>query len=328
MSDLLYPPVHAGIDLETLPPVMRVGGKGVGLYWLAAQGFPTPQTWSLETSFFDQALRETGRVPALEKLQQALQKLQGAAWAEMQQGMMTIEDTRQKIVDALGTMEIFNAVAAALVDLPLEHEFWAVRSSATAEDHPQHSFAGQFLTLLSVPRTRLWDSVRQVWASTFNKSALMYCLQKRVLLPQMGVLLQPIAPVTARDRSGVAFSHSPVPTIPGVLIQVAFGLGETVVQGYGGDLYGIEGEQVRVQAMPVEQITISNENGGTRRVSAPREACFTEQEARYLAVLIKDIAARWKSVVDVEFIWRANDNAPQFVQVRSTMSQSSANNPA
>ncbi len=328
LSSLLCTPIHAGTDLETLPPVIKVGGKGHGLYWLAAQGFPAPHTWGLETSFFDQALRETGRTSTLAKLQQALHNLQGAAWVEMQQGMMTIEGTRQKVVDALVTMDIFNTVAAALVDLPFEHEFWAVRSSATIEDHPQHSFAGQFLSLLSVPRTELWYSVRKVWASTYNKPALMYCLQKRIPLPQMGVLLQPIVPVTARDRSGVAFSHSPVPTIPGVLIQVAFGLGETVVQGYGGDIYGVEGNQVRVQAMPVEQITISNQKGGTRRVPAPKEACFTEREARYLAALVKDVATRRKGAVDVEFIWRADDKAPQLVQVRSTMSQSSATNPA
>ena len=83
----------------------------------------------------------------------------------------------------------------------------------------------------------------KVWASNYSREALLYCAQVASPVPRMAVVLQPMEPLTARDRSGVAFSHSPAPSMPGVLIQASFGSGQVVVGGRGGDLYGVQGKK-------------------------------------------------------------------------------------
>jgi hypothetical protein len=122
--------------------------------------------------------------------------------------------------------------------------------------------------------------------------------------------------MTARDRSGVAFSNSPVPTFPGVLIQATFGAGQVVVDGYGGDLYGVQQGQVQIQPMPPDQIQVTEPMGFMTPWSPPSGLALTENEARELAALVLEVAAKWGGPVNVEFVWRA-DEGPQLVQVRS-----------
>ena len=293
----------------------QVGGKGYGLYWLAAHGFPAPPTWVLSTAAFDLAVDQMGLQTALEGVERALGRGRGN-WAATRQALETLKTLRSAVVDGLRQAPLPDPVGAALAELPLEPTMWAVRSSATTEDSPRHSFAGQFLSLLAVPGgPPLWKGVRQVWASAFSERALTYCAQNRLPLPRMAVVLQPMSPITSRDRSGVALSHSPIETLPGVLIQATFGTGEVVVAGYGGDLYSVQGDQVRIQPMPPPDIRITATEGGTKPQPLPDALPLSEQEARELAELVRAVADRWGGPVDVEFVWRAGAS-PTLVQVR------------
>jgi pyruvate,water dikinase len=299
-----------------VPPVEMVGGKGWGLYWLAANGFPTPPTWVLSTAAFDMVVQRAGLAAAIAEVERALTGL-AADWATAQQALEALEPRRTELAEALRQTEMPDRVGAAFADLPLASEQWAVRSSATVEDDPHHSFAGQFLSLLSVPKgIALWNVVRRVWASAFRREALMYCAQHTTPLPRMAVVLQPMEPVTARDRSGVAFSHSPVEMLPGVLVQVAFGTGQVVVDGYGGDIYSVQGEQVQIQPMPPSEIRVTDIMGYTVPQPLPPGLVFTEEEVQGLARLALAVAERWGGPVNVEFVWRV-DEGPTLVQVRS-----------
>jgi len=315
MRRMLFVPWEEG-DGRSVPPVDEVGGKGRGLYWLAANSFPVPPTWVLSTMAFDMVVERAGLMDDIVEIGRAIAEI-GDDWAAAQQALEGLEPRRARVVDALRQAAMPDRVGAALSDLPLAPAQWAVRSSATVEDAPQHTFAGQFLSLLSVPKgMRVWDGVRRVWASNFGREPLMYCAQNRVSLPRMAVILQPMEPITARDRSGVAFSHSPVETLPGVLIQAAFGTGQVVVGGYGGDLYSVQGERVQVQPMPPAQIRVTDPEGDTVPRSSPSGLTLTEREARELAGLVLAVAKRWGRPVNVEFVWRAGGE-PELVQVRS-----------
>jgi phosphoenolpyruvate synthase/pyruvate phosphate dikinase len=303
-------------DERPLPPVEMVGGKGWGLYWLAANGFPTPPTWVLSTAAFDMVVQRARLTAAIAEVGRALAGL-ADDWATAQQALEALEPRRAAVAEALRQTEMPDRVGAALADLPLAPEQWAVRSSATVEDDPHHSFAGQFLSLLSVPKgIALWDAIREVWDSTFGREALMYCAQHTAPLPRMAVVLQPMEPVTARDRSGVAFSHSPVEMLPGVLVQVAFGTGQVVVDGYGGDIYSVQGEQVQIQPMPPSEIRVTDIMGYTVPQPLPPGLVFTEEEVQELARLALAVAERWGGPVNVEFVWRVGEG-PTLVQVRS-----------
>jgi len=314
MTKILFAPMDRN-KKQSLPPVAAVGGKGHSLYWLAINDFSAPPTWVLSTAAFDLTVQEAGLAETIAEMEQVITGLNND-WAAAQRALEDLEPKRSAVVDALRQAEMTNRVGAALTDLPLKPTWWAVRSSATVEDNAHYSFAGQFLSRLFVPRGKaFWDAVREVWASNFGREVLLYCALHRAPQPRMAVILQPMSPITARDRSGVAFSHSPVPTMPGVLIQATFGTGQIVVQGYGGDLYSVEGAEVKSQPMPPPHILVTGPGGGTVTESPPAGLAFTEEEARELADLVLAVAERWDGPVNVEFVWRKGDS-PVLVQAR------------
>lgn len=317
MDKYFYTPYDAA-ERGVLPPVESVGGKALGLYWLAWQKFPVPPTWTLATNLFDMALERAGVATLAQRLWKTVLRSEHD-WNTTQHTLDTLELDRQRIIEALGSLNWFDRVAMAVSALPRDAEQWAVRSSATVEDGPKQSFAGQFSSFLSVPNDlhRLWDAIRKVWMSTFERHVFMYCVQNKTSMPRMAVVLQPMKPITAADRSGVAFSHSPVPTLPGVLIQVAAGSGETVVAGYGGDLYAIHEGKLTYQALPLPHMQVSGEAGGTvKRPLLEHKPPLTHEEAQLMADLLLRISARWGGPVDVEFIWRAAEAEPTIVQIR------------
>ncbi len=317
MEKYFYTPYDPN-DRGVLPPVEAVGGKALGLYWLAWQKFPVPPTWTLSTALFEMALERAGVAPLAQRIWKTILRAD-TDWQTAQRALDALEPERQRIIEALGSLNWFDRAAMAVSSLPRDAEQWAVRSSATVEDNAAQSFAGQFSSFLSVSNDlhQLWDAIRKVWLSTFERQVFMYCVQHKTSIPRMAVVLQPMRPITAADRSGVAFSHSPVPTLPGVLIQVAPGSAETVVAGYGGDLYAVHEGKVTVQELPLPHMQVTSEAGGTVKRPVVREgALFSEEQVRQLADLLLRISARWGGPVDVEFIWRAGEVEPTFVQIR------------
>ena len=105
----------------------------------------------------------------------------------------------------------------------------AVRSSAVGEDGADASFAGQHATKLNVTTASLGDAVRAVWASARSESAMAYRVRRHLpAQPKMGVVVQVlIEPVCA----GVLFTRNPMTGADERVIEAAWGLGETVVNG-------------------------------------------------------------------------------------------------
>jgi len=89
----------------------------------------------------------------------------------------------------------------------LEGEYFAVRSSANAEDGTNHSFAGMFDTFLYVKRTEVFDRVRQVFESAENERVLHYMNAQNIdSTLQMAVIIQEMVNASV---SGVAFGEHP-----------------------------------------------------------------------------------------------------------------------
>ncbi len=317
LRSFLYEPLRAGTDEEDIPSVLDVGGKGRGLYWLAAHDFPAPPTWVLSTGLFDIAIEELALESLIANIWVTMREIDHTDWAAVQRILDVLEPQRLKIIDALAQISNFGRASLSMSALPQDVTHWAVRSSATVEDNPRFSFAGQFLSLLYVPKgAAMWDAIRRVWTSTFSREVLAYCAQNATPLPRMAVVLQPMASVKAEDRSGVAFSHSPVPSLPGVLIQASYGTGQVVVSGRGGDLFSVEGEYVRPRRMPPDQIMVTGPDGGVVAQTPPSKRALSDAEAVELARLVSAISEQWGGPVNVEFIWRAGQY-PLIVQARS-----------
>jgi pyruvate,water dikinase len=121
------------------------------------------------------------------------------------------------------------AVEMLLVSPAVPRARLAVRSSAVGEDAADASFAGQHATRLNVIREQLLEAVRVVWQSARTESARAYRVRNGLPLePRMGVVVQALVePVAA----GVLFTRNPITGADERLIEAAWGLGESVVNG-------------------------------------------------------------------------------------------------
>jgi len=134
MTEMLFSPWEAGTD-RPLPSVEVVGGKGYGLYWLAAHGFPTPPTWVLSTEAFALAVQRMELEEVIAALEQPL-IASGGDWARIQQTLDDLEPRRQEVMERLAQSVLPEPVGRVLEKLVLMPTQWAVRSSATVEDRP------------------------------------------------------------------------------------------------------------------------------------------------------------------------------------------------
>jgi rifampicin phosphotransferase len=144
--------------------------------------------------------------------------------------------------DALGAAadELPPAVRVALPAVPdlLGPGPWAVRSSGTAEDSEQASFAGQFETVLDVDAGGLADAVLRCWRSRLNDRVKAYGGDRG--LGSMAVLIQPMIPAEA---AGVAFTTDPVSGHHRTVIEAVEGLGERLVSGAATpERWAVEGD--------------------------------------------------------------------------------------
>ncbi|HKZ34450.1 MAG TPA: phosphoenolpyruvate synthase, partial [Patescibacteria group bacterium] len=130
-------------------------------------------------------------------------------------------DVARSIIDAY--MKLSSVFSDALV---------AVRSSATAEDLPDASFAGQQETFLNVKgESNVVQAVRQCWASLFEERALFYREQHHFDHFKVGIAV-PVQKMVQSDVSGVMFTINPTTNDKShLIIESVYGLGETIVQG-------------------------------------------------------------------------------------------------
>jgi pyruvate,water dikinase len=177
----LYTLTFSEVDAARLPDV---GGKGANLGELTGAGFPVPPGFCVTTAAYRDFVRTSGELDAL---LDALDLL-------THEDLGTIAALGGRIREHLGALAmpagIRSAVLAAWQELGTGHAY-AVRSSATAEDLPSASFAGQQDTFLNVRgEEQLLEAVRRCWASLSN----------RPILPPLGGLHRWLNP--ARPRGG------------------------------------------------------------------------------------------------------------------------------
>ncbi|MBB5953559.1 pyruvate,water dikinase [Saccharothrix tamanrassetensis] len=179
-----------GADLAT------VGGKGASLARLVRAGLPVPGGFHVTTH----------------------------AYRVFAHGLDTGDPTAAGFAAKEMPREIADAILVALPDAPL-----AVRSSATAEDLPDLSFAGQHDTFLDVRGEDVLDAVKRCWASLWTERAVDYRARNGITDTAMAVVVQELVPA---DAAGVLFTANPVTGARDeTVVNAAPGLGEALVGG-------------------------------------------------------------------------------------------------
>jgi rifampicin phosphotransferase len=218
-------PLVIDLNQAGLAPLRLVGGKALNLGRLLAAGFPVPAGFCLTTEAYGRA------VPA--ELADLASQLDAAAQAPMQGERA--QRARALIGSSPVPPEVEAALRAAYAGLgagPGEEPAVAVRSSATAEDLPFASFAGQQDSFLDVVGAEaLIDAVRRCWASLWSGRAVGYRSANGVSHRDVGlavVVQQQIHAATA----GVLFTANPVTgTRTETVIDASRGAGQAVVSG-------------------------------------------------------------------------------------------------
>jgi pyruvate,water dikinase len=204
------------------------GGKGANLGAMTGAGLPVPPGFVLTVDayqrFYDS--NELGTRIGRELANLDVDDPAALARASVALHALIMDGTMPQELDA-AVFEAYGTLAAP----PAARPRVAVRSSATAEDTAQFSFAGMFESFLNVDGDRaLTTAIKQCWASTFGARVLFYRI-KQGLPAEM-----PVAVVVQRmidaDKSGVMFTCDPsTGDTSRIVIEAAWGLGEAVVQG-------------------------------------------------------------------------------------------------
>jgi pyruvate,water dikinase len=207
-----------------------VGGKGANLGELTRAGFPVPPGYIITATAYFDYLKKTD---LSEKIKKLLQDLDYEDTKELQKR----GEEAQKLVLATPLpeelkKEIISGYHKLKEDTHTENLYVAVRSSATAEDLADASFAGQQATFLSViGEEMLLTSVLKCWASLFEARAIYYRNDKGFDQLEVGIAV-PVQKMGDFEAAGVMFTIDPTSNdYEHVSIEAAYGYGEVVVLG-------------------------------------------------------------------------------------------------
>lgn len=244
--------------------VPLAGGKAANLGELAAAGFPVPDGFCLTTEAYDLLVAANGMGPAISAHLAALDVQSPEALAAA--GAAIRDLFAAAVIPAEVLTPLLDAVAGML-DSPL-----AVRSSATAEDLPEASFAGQQETFLNVlGEEQILAAVRRCWASLWTDRAIAYRARNGIPHERvsLAVVVQRLVPA---EVAGVAFTANPVTgKRTELVIDASPGLGEAVVSGaVSPDNFVVEkrgfsivSRQVRRKGLAIVPVS----EGGTQQVT-------------------------------------------------------------
>lgn len=217
------------VDVVSLadPACARIsdtGGKAANLALLSASGFPVPPSLVVTVSAYRSAIEQSPTNTVI------LESLRGLDYRDEAAVTRCSEAIRDSIISCILDPELVEAINSSVRELGAG-SLWAVRSSATAEDLPEASFAGQQDTFLGVRAEEVLECVKRCWASYWNARAIVYRHEADIdhLTHGIAVIIQKMVDAKC---AGVLFTTDPVRNRKGkMIIESSWGLGESIVSG-------------------------------------------------------------------------------------------------
>ena len=292
----------------------KVGGKGANLGELSRAGFNVPLGFCVTTDAFTHFMAE-----ANEDIYKQLEDLNANDLAKLRQ---TGEDIRAYLADLPLPSEVEAAVLEAWRELGDAYAY-AVRSSATAEDLPHASFAGQQDTYLNVRgKDYLLRRVKDCFISLFTDRAILYRVQNG--FDHREVLLSVVVQrMVQPEVAGIMFTADPITGDRNtVSIDASFGLGEALVSGLvSADLYKVDklkGKLIKKQIANKQMAIRSLPGGGVQQMDLAdnerKQQALGDRDVIALAQLGAAIEAHYGSPQDIE--WALADNTLYITQSR------------
>ena len=252
------------------------GGKGANLGALIQAGLPVPPGFCVTTAGYRQFVAENNLTP---QIQAALARTPTDDPLALDAASAAI---RQHFTEGHVPEEMAAEVCVAYQALSAKHggpAAVAVRSSATAEDLPDLSFAGQQDTYLNIiGEEALLDAVTRCWASLWTARAIGY--RARNHISQEDVALAVVVQMMVQsESSGVLFTANPLTGKRGeVVIDATLGLGEALVSGMvEPDHYEVEDERILRKTLGRKATAVRGLAGGGTEVVTEAESTAAVQ---------------------------------------------------
>ncbi|MCH7553123.1 MAG: hypothetical protein IIC82_03895 [Chloroflexi bacterium] len=295
--------------------VPLVGGKGANLGELVSLGIPVPPGFCITTEAYEAFIQANDLGPAIRDATTAIQPGDPQSTTQASQRIRSLIEAAP-VPTAIGD-EVRQAYAA------LGEGSVAVRSSATAEDLPEASFAGQHESRLNVTGVKaVTAAVKSTWASLWAAAAIQYradngydhhAVSMAVVAQRM---LEP-------DTSGVLYTVNPLSgDTQRVVIHATYGLGEGLVSGEtASDIYRVNKKTRVIDARAISKkgsMTVAAATGGTATEAVPEAmanaVALSDDEARALAVLGQRVEEHYGTPMDIE--WCIVQGEAYLVQAR------------
>lgn len=295
--------------------VAVVGGKGAHLGELSRiEGVRVPAGFCVTTDAFRRIMAEA---PSIDDQLSRLSRLK----PDDRDAIRALSAEIRRTLEGIAIPEdLASEITRPLAGLG-EQVAYAVRSSATAEDLPTASFAGQQDTYLNVVGpAAILQHVSRCWASLFTERAVTYRLRNGFdhRNVHMAVVVQQMV---FPEASGILFTADPVTGNRKVAsVDASFGLGEALVSGLvNADVYKVRDGEVVDKTVATKQLAIqASPSGGTQEQTIEPERqdqpALTDEQVVRLAQLGHRIEAHFGSPQDIE--WCLADDGFQIVQSR------------
>ncbi|MFD9484766.1 rifamycin-inactivating phosphotransferase [Streptomyces sp. NPDC059991] len=305
------------LDLQEVDErqVAVVGGKGAHLGGLSGiEGIRVPGGFCVTTDAFRRIMAET---PSIADRLDRLSRLN----PDDREEIRTLSAQIRRTIEGIAIPgDLAAAITRALARFG-EQAAYAVRSSATAEDLPTASFAGQQDTYLNVMGpTAILQHVSRCWASLFTERAVTYRQRNGIdhRTVHMAVVVQQMV---FPHAAGILFTADPVTGNRKVAtVDAGFGLGEALVSGLvNPDVFKVRDGEVVAKAIAAKQRAVhALPTGGTQEVAIDsqrqEQPALTDAQVVRLVQLGRRIEAHFGRPQDIE--WCLVDDGFQIVQSR------------
>ncbi|MEK4295640.1 phosphoenolpyruvate synthase [Paenibacillus sp. FSL R5-0914] len=301
-------------EIETTQ-LLLVGGKGLNLGRLSTiEGIKVPEGFCVTTVGYQKAIEKN------EKYHILLDQLSILNVDDREQIGEISKKLRQLLMEVEIPSDVVTAVTHYLSQLG-EEQAYAVRSSATAEDLPHASFAGQQDTYLNIiGREAIMQHISKCWASLFTDRAVIYRMQNGFNHRQvyLSVIVQKMV---FPQASGILFTADPMTSNRKLLsINASFGLGEALVSGLvSADCYKVQEEEIVDMMIATKKLAIYGlKEGGTETLKIDldqqKTQTLSEQQILQLARIGREIEAYFGCPQDIE--WCLDHDTFYIVQSR------------
>jgi pyruvate,water dikinase len=302
-----------------------VGGKGANLGEMVNEAFPVPTGFVVTVQAYLKFIEEKGIK------QEIIDKIDSIDVEKTEELEKTSREVRELILRTPMNKRLENEIKdsyskmgqkkIAFLSTRVE-EYVAVRSSATSEDLPTASFAGQQETFLNIKgRSEVVEAVKRCWASLFTARAVYYRKKQGFETEKVGIAVV-VQKMVESEVSGIMFTAEPTGDTNKIVIEAGYGLGEAIVSGsITPDTYTVEKGTFKIieKKISKQEWSIERAGKGSEKKDVPKslqsKQKLPDKFIVQLAKIGRQIENHYGKPMDIE--WALENKQLYIVQARA-----------